>query len=165
VGDDPVDGLDPLGLKPWYDRLENAGGALLNKLRTPSQYNPLYDVVNTVAILPYGAYYFSYRTLSSVGSIPVVGKALTFTPFFVGLYATEYLGLKTDEGIDIFKNSVFCNGESAADEGGPIYPTSIHAGPEIYGPGVHPNGRQDLYPSHSYPWWDGFSPNRDPNAG
>lgn len=120
--------------------------------------------MNAVAIIPYGGYYGAYRTLSSVGSIPVVGKPLTFTPFLVGLYVDEYAGLKGDEGIDNFKDWAFCNGERAYDEGGPIYPTSIHHGTEVYGLGFQPTGREDLYPSHSYPWWDGFNPRRNPNA-
>jgi RHS repeat-associated protein len=152
--------------------LANAGDTVVNdlasfakNLRNPSIWNPIYDAVNLAAEIPYAAYYLSYRTLSTIGSIPVVGKPLTFMPAFIGMYGTEYLGLKADEGIDLFKNWAFHNHEQAADEGGPIYPTPIHHGPQLYGPGLHPSGRVDLYPSHSYPWWEGFDPHRDPNAG
>lgn len=166
VAGNPLNGTDPSGLHkcdwshPW-----DCGGSAVDAVTSPSIANPVYDVVNLAAEIPYGAYYASYRTLSSVGSIPVVGQALTFTPPFLGLYATEYLGLKADEGIDVFKNAVFCNGEKAADEGGSIYPTPIHAGPQLYGPGLQPSGREDLYPNHSYPWWEGFGPNRNPDQG
>ena len=157
AGSDPLNAADPLGLCAWYDAVCD--------VRTPSKWNPVYDMVNAVAIIPYGEYYVSYRTLSSVGSIPVIGPATTIVTPLNTLYATEYLGLTADEGIDAFKNMFFHNGESTRDEGGPIYPTSIHVGPEIYGPGVHGDGRKDLYPAHSYPWWQGFDPSRDPNCG
>jgi hypothetical protein len=179
VNGDPVDTVDPFGLGcgSWLDphplgcaqavgsALSHGAAGLASAITTPSIYNPAYDLVNAVAVIPYAAYYIAYRTLSSIGAIPVVGFYLTLATPASALYITEWLGLEADEGIDIFKNWAFCNGEKAADEGGPIYPTSIHAGPQIYGPGLHPNGRKDLYPAHSYPWWQGFSPNRNPNAG
>jgi hypothetical protein len=60
---------------------------------------------------------------------------------------------------------VFCNGELAADEGKPVPIDPFHALPYVYGPGSQENGRKDLYPSHSYPWWEGFNTHRNPDRG
>jgi len=124
-----------------------------------------YQGTRVVATIPYAAYYLAYRTLSTVGSIPVIGKPLTFTPWFIGLYPAEYLGLKGDEALDNFKREVFCAHEAEADEGGPVPIDPFHVLPYVYGPGLHENGREDLYPEHSYPWWEGFEPNRNPEQG
>ena len=140
------------------DAGSSAASSVGDFLTSPSDLNPLYLGVNLLAEIPYGAYYVSYRTLSTVGSIPFIGKMLTYTAPFVGLYGVQYLGLKADEGIDRFKNWAFNNGEVAGDECGPIYPTPIHHGPQIYGPGMSPSGNEELYPKTSYPWQAGFSP-------
>lgn len=78
AANDPLNLSDASGLdwgwNPFSD-VAQAAGDVVGAVRTASIYNPVYDVVNAVAIVPYAAYYGAYRTLSSVGSIPVIGKA------------------------------------------------------------------------------------------
>jgi RHS repeat-associated protein len=149
TADDPLNYEDPTGL------------SALGTLEHDAEWLG-YQGTRVVATIPYAAYYLAYRTLSTVGSIPVIGKPLTFTPWFIGLYPTEYLGLKADEALDNFKRKVFCAQESEADEGRPIPVDPFHVLPYVYGPGLHENGREDLYPEHNYPLQEGFDPSRNP---
>jgi RHS repeat-associated protein len=150
----PVNELDPSGLGNWLGL----------GIPSPGEAGKwvAYQAIRVAATIPYAAYYASYRTLSSIGSIPVIGNALTYIPGLSSLHGLQYLGLKADQALDNFKRKVFCNEEEEADEGRGIPSDPWHVLPYVYGPGLHRNGREDLYPEHSYPWWEGVNPNRNP---
>src|SRR5438067_2036291 len=65
----PKGGRGDCGNNIRKSRLVGTLGHVLDKMRTPSYWNPAYDLVDLVAVVPYSSYYVSYRTESSLGPL------------------------------------------------------------------------------------------------
>ncbi len=122
--------------------------------------NPLKGLFDVLEVVPYAAYYVSYRTESTIEQVeaksrwvtPLVSAldpALPFTQ--LTLQNVEHQGLSGDAQLDVFEN-IPPNAANAGDEHKPIHTLPLGQGPITYGPGIAPNGDTDLTPCHSYPW-------------
>jgi hypothetical protein len=132
TGDDPVNGVDPMGLYPGEGWVHKA--------------------LDVVAVPVYALYYGSYRAgkaINDVGcSLGTVGcvishavVAVTPTPVFgLPIPVLEATGLAGDAALDWIKNKTTGNGESVFDEDvyGSILPRGW-GGPTTWLPGLSKN--------------------------
>ncbi len=147
--DNPLNYLDRTGLFP---SLSIITGTIANT--TSEAAGGIVHVgLDLAAIVPYGVYYVSYNTakgINSIGCAPALGPLEPATCAVSHVYTVpfaipEAVGLGGDILLDEIK------GESVCDEGKEGYINPLHSfvpsglrGPEIYLPGVHPNGSVDF---------------------
>jgi RHS repeat-associated protein len=127
--------------------------------------NPLKGILDVLEIVPYGVYYVSYRTESTIEEVeakspfitPIVSALDPAVPYMqLTLLNTEYRGISGDAQLDELEQ-IPPNAANARDEHKPIHTFPFGLGPITYGPGIAPNGQVELTPCHRYPW--GGSPN------
>jgi RHS repeat-associated protein len=130
--DDPLTYTDPLGLWPGEGLVRGA--------------------IDVIAVGPYTAYYLSYeagRAINHVGEQLGPGGSVLSHVVAAPLLVPQLEGLTVDGSIDALKGQLF-GGESICDEGvrGSINP--LHSflpswlqGPNVYLPGIHPDGSVD----------------------
>ncbi len=144
----PVTYADPLGLWPGEGLLRSA--------------------VDVIAVVPYGAYYFSYQAARGINAAGAqfgpAGSSVSHV-LAAPLAVPEAAGLTLDAGIDALKNEAFGN-ESICDEGTTGFLNPLHSfvprgidrlahplppfvyrwleGPRAYLPGIHADGSVDF---------------------
>jgi RHS repeat-associated protein len=151
--DDPLNAIDPSGLGCGWTSPWDCPGAAAHAVDR-AQKTVLHVGLNVVATVPYGVYYVSYQGARGVNHVGdrlgapghYVSRGVSGVLFVPG----EATGLAGDAAIDWYKGHTV-NHESICDEGAPGYINPLHAwlpswlkGPQIYLPGIHPNGDVDF---------------------
>jgi len=147
--DNPLNYVDPLGLIP---SLSDVTGAVASTAGNVAG-NVVHAGLDLAAVVPYGVYYVSYNTakgINSVGCASALGplEPVTCAVSHVStapLVVPEALGLAGDVLLDKIKGEPVCDEEI---EGflNPLHsflPSSLQ-GPQVYLPGIHPNGSVDF---------------------
>ncbi len=140
ANDNPLTYGDPSGLSVLGD-LESAGETVLHV------------GLDVAAVPPYAVYYGSYEVARGINGLGeefgLPGEVVSHMAN-LPLAALQGLGLAGDAAIDEAKNLTL-GGESVCDEGTRGYINPLHSflppslqGPQIYLPGIHPNGSVDF---------------------
>jgi RHS repeat-associated protein len=164
ANNDPLNLLDPLGLRPMTDADLDAyrqahSQSFFNKAchwLANAGKTALHIGLDLAAVVPYAMYYGSYyalRGLNKLGDfgerIGIPGSVAASRIIGAPLVLAEAAGLGEDIAIDWIKGHTV-NNESIRDEGKSGYINPLHQwlpeclkGPKVYLPGVHVDGKVD----------------------
>jgi hypothetical protein len=156
VDNNPLNNVDPMGLSTCGDfslggvidcgsKAGHGAGHVANATA--------HAALDVAATVPYGVYYVNHGIASGINSVgDQFGTSGRIVSHIVALpfAADEALGLGGDAAIDWVKGHTV-NNEKICDEGLRGYINPLHGylpgplkGPQVYLPGIHPNGDVDF---------------------
>lgn len=153
VGGDPIDRTDPSGLFCLLGHNSDGscrGSGVLHKAEDIGK-GALHVGLDLAAVPPYALYYGSYYTAKGINWVgDQTGLSGLSHVVALPLTVPQALGLGGDAAIDWLKGHLV-NNESICDEGKPGYINPLHSylpgwlkGPQVYLPGIHPDGSIDF---------------------